>query len=292
MCRRVEAAEPSARYRRIGDAAHVALLAAIVAYAADVSRLMQGRSPWLSFDSEWTRDGFCMPHDEVPLLTTHERSGFFMIAMSLLGFGLMRILKDETGRMDDATERVKWALVGAIGHASGHFILAVTKRNGLLPSGEVSAMDEFLAEDCNWVTFAKHIPGYFLFWIPLVKTYMYNVSSNSVALFAFVVNVLGMQMPLKFGFSYTLIVLFAGQALDQLFLPRCQKGFEYRLWPLITLLPNFILSVLESQLCTGSEVFRTHGHLIFDGYMAASYSAYYFCCWLWNRGVAKAEKVA
>ena len=194
--------------------------------------------------------------------------------------------------MDDATERVKWALVGAIGHASGHFILAVTKRNGLLPSGEVSAMDEFLAEDCNWVTFAKHIPGYLFFWIPLVKTYMYNVSSNSVALFAFVVLLGGWQIPLKFGFSYTLIVLFAGQALDQLFLSRCRKGFEYMLWPLLTLLPNFILSVLESQLCTGSEVFRTHGHLIFDEYMAASYSAYYLCCWSWNRGVTKSEKLA
>ena len=154
-------------------------------------------------------------------------------------------------------------------------------------------MDEFRADDCNFVTYAKHIPGYFLFWIPLVKTYMYNVSQNYVAGFAALIWIGGMQLPLKFGFSYTLIVLFAGQSLDQLCLGMEKKStFEYMLWPLVTLLPNFYISVMESLFCTRSDAFMTHGHLIFDGYMAFSYSAYYMGCWL-RKGYAnkKSEKI-
>ena len=214
-----------------------------------------------------------------------------MIAMSIFGLGLIYALKDPLGKMKIAKERVAWAFVGAFGHAAGHFIIALMKRYGLLPNGEVSSMDEFLADDCNLVTYAKHLPAYFLFWIPLVKTYMYNVSNNHVAGFAFLAVLGAMQLPLKLGFSYGLIVLFAGQSLDQLFLPKQEKGFEYMLWPMVTLLPNFYISVMESWFCTDSFIFRTHGHLIFDGYMAFSYSAYYVGCWLWNIIYVKSEKI-
>lgn len=140
--------------------------------------------------------------------------------------------------------------------------------------------------------FAKHVPGYFLFWMPLVKTYMYNVSNNHVATYAFLVMAGAMQLPLKFGFSYTLAVLFAGQSIDQLLVLRGSEkgGIDYALWPAATLLPNFCISVLESALCTKSEVFRALGHVIFDGYMASSYCLYYLGCWLWNKqGDAKAK---
>lgn len=206
----------------------------------------------------------------------------FLIAISILGFGIIRSLNDTSGKMRCAKKRVTWAFFGAIGHGFGHIILAITKRNGLLPSGEVSAMDEFLSPDSSFVTFAKHVPGYFIFQIPLVKSYMYNVSNHHVASFAFLMMIGAMQLPLKFGFSYTLIVLFAGQSLDQLFLPKTEKGFEYMLWPMLTLLPNFCISVMESTLCTESLAFKTHGHLIFDGYMALSYIIYYLVCWFWN----------
>ena len=226
MCRHIATA-----YRRVGNALHIAVLASIAIYGVAIWNLLSldagerresssllgpylnAKQPmwWLSFDPHWMRDGFCMPHEEIPLLTTHERSAFLMVALSICGFILLHSLKDPQHKMQNAKERVKWALVGAIGHAAGHIILAVTKRHGLLPSGDVSAVDEFRADDCNFVTYAKHIPGYFLFWIPLVKTYMYNVSQNYVAGFAALIWIGGMQLPLKFGFSYTLIVLFAGQ---------------------------------------------------------------------------------
>ena len=214
----------------------------------------------------------------------------FMIFMSTLGFGVVQLLNDSSGKMDNAKERVNWALVGALGHAMGHIILVTSKRYGLLPSGEVSALDEFLADDCTIGTYAKHIPGYILFWIPLVKTYMYNVSRNHVAVFAFLFLIGGFPIPLKYGFSYTLTVLFIGQSLDQLFLPKQRKGFEYMLWPVVTLLPNFCLYVLESQLCTESALFKKHGHIIFDGYMGLSYSVYYLICWRWNSNKVKSEK--
>eukprot|EP00581_Thalassiosira_minuscula_P001404 CAMPEP_0183746874 /NCGR_PEP_ID=MMETSP0737-20130205/66980_1 /TAXON_ID=385413 /ORGANISM="Thalassiosira miniscula, Strain CCMP1093" /LENGTH=223 /DNA_ID=CAMNT_0025982581 /DNA_START=407 /DNA_END=1078 /DNA_ORIENTATION=- len=218
------------------------------------------------------------------------RSGFIMIAFATLGAALVLSLNDASVEMQRAKRRVTWALFGALGHASGHAILAVTRRNGLLPDGDVSAMDEFLSPDANFVTFAKHVPGYFFFWIPLVKTYMLNVSGKNVAAFAFFAMAGSMQLPLKLGFSYALTVLFAGQSLDQLFLTREEKGFDYMLWPMVTVLPTFCITVMESAWCTESSVFSTHGHVIFDGYMALSYSLYYLSCWLWNNAEMKAKK--
>ncbi len=161
-----------------------------------------------------------------------------------------------------------------------------------------------MAEDRDWVTFAKHVPGYFLFWIPLIKTYMGNVSKASVMGFAFLVMVGAMQLPLKFGFSYSLVVLFAGQALDQLLCLRkeAKENLEFMVWPLVTLLPNFYISVMESMWCGASGVgrgdsfwlgglFERHGHLIFDGYMAISYSVYYLLCWFGNNVSVKIKTV-
>lgn len=314
-------------YRPIGNALHVAVLASIAIYSyAIISQLvdLQAHSSVLlavpvlqqshnnnklvaqqlfNFDPHWLEYGFCMPHPEIPHYSTHEQCGYFMILMSILGFLLLSILKDPRSTTANAKERVHWALIGALGHAAGHIILAITKRHGLLPdNGNVSAMDEFLSDNCTWITYAKHIPSYFLFYIPLVKTYMYNVSSTSrqghgtnftnggmflLASVSFLMMVGAMQFPLKFGFSYVLIVLFAGQSIDQLvFLPREDKDnalLEYMLWPMVTLLPNFWISVMESQWCTTSgSVFGKHGHLIFDGYMVISYIVYYIYCVGWE----------
>lgn len=214
-----------------------------------------------------------------------------MIAISILGFLLVRSLDDKHNKLSNAKLRIKWAYVGALGHAAGHIILAVNKRRGLLPSGDVSAMDELLADDCNFLTYAKHLPGFLLFWIPLVKTYMYNVSLNNVACMAFVIMLGAMQLPLKFGFSYTLVVLFGGQSLDQLFLPRQQKEtIEYMLWPLITMLPTLCLSVMESWFCTNGFAFAEHGHVVFDGYIASSYGMYYLVCWQLHKSNAASKK--
>mmetsp|Transcript_19660 Transcript_19660/g.41006 ORF Transcript_19660/g.41006 Transcript_19660/m.41006 type:complete len:310 (-) Transcript_19660:117-1046(-) len=301
-------------YRHIGNIAHAAVLGSIGIYGYSILQLLDEFRPndnhhvntnnhLFQVDPHWLENGFCMPHAEIPNFTTHERCGYFMILASLLGFLLLSSLPDTHDFMSNARERTQWALFGAIGHACGHIILAVTKRHGLLPSGDVSAVDEFLAEHRNWVTFAKHLPGYFLFWIPLIKTYMTNVSRANVMGFAFLVMVGAMQFPLKFGFSYTLIVLFAGQALDQLLFLRKEKkeNLEFMVWPLVTLLPNFFISVMESMWCGASgrredpfwlgDLFERHGHLVFDGYMAISYTIYYLICWFGNNVSVKMKTV-
>ena len=276
-------------HRLIGNVLHAALLGAISAYAAAVLFLLRGVPSVASshFDDRWLATGFCAPHDDddSSQWTTHDRSALLMTILSILGLGIVHMLRDQLStRGDDAADMVTWALLGALGHAAGHAILASSDRAGLLPlpSGDVSAMDEFLADDANWTTFVKHVPGYLFFWIPLVNTYMRNMSRNRVAGFAFIAMVGAMQIPLKLGFSYTLIVLFAGQSIDQLLLAEDRKGFEYMLWPMVTLLPNFLISVMESTVCSGNSFFAKHGHLVFDGYMALSYSVYYVICWMRN----------
>lgn len=286
-------AAAATHHRLVGDALHIVQLAGIAAYGAAIFQLLTGKNNgdgdgqrWSSFDPDWMKSGFCMTHDDVPWLTTHERSGYIMIAFGIIGFILLHALQDSSGKMDCARERVKWALVGAFGHAMGHITIAMNKRAGLLPEdGNVTAISELLADDANVVTFAKHVPGYLLFWLPVVKTYMQNISSGRLALYAFIIQLGAMMMPLKLGLSYTLIILFAGQSLDQLFfLPKQYKNsFDYMLWPMVVSLPSFCLSVMESKFCTLESLpYKTHGHMIFDGYMAFSYSLYYLGCWLWN----------
>mmetsp|Transcript_39420 Transcript_39420/g.82917 ORF Transcript_39420/g.82917 Transcript_39420/m.82917 type:complete len:96 (-) Transcript_39420:171-458(-) len=77
MCRK--AVDERQRCRSIGNALHAIMLAGIATYGVTVSRLL-GKSDgggesnaW--FDPDWLRHGFCMPHDDVPFLSTHERSG-------------------------------------------------------------------------------------------------------------------------------------------------------------------------------------------------------------------------
>lgn len=71
----------------IGDALHIVLLAGIAIYGIAISQLIKKSDDsvkkWPSFDSDWLQHGFCMPHDEVPFLSTHERSGckFVMIRL-------------------------------------------------------------------------------------------------------------------------------------------------------------------------------------------------------------------
>ena len=123
-------------------------------------------------------------------------------------------------------------------------------------------------------------PGYPLFWIPLIKTYMMNISRDRVILLALIADAGSLMVPVRFAFSYTQAVLFAGMSIDQLLLAKRDKGFEYALWPLSTVMPNGMFSWIESLTCTSTFLTKTHGHIIYDTYMASSYIIFYPVCWI------------
>jgi hypothetical protein len=171
-----------------------------------------------------------------------------------------------------------WALIGALGHASGHFIISNAKRKNLYPPADERFLDD-LRRSTIMEGIMKAGPGYPLFWIPLVKTYMMNTAKGRVALLALLINAGAILTPVKFGFAYTQAVLFGGMSFDQLTLPRKEKGFEYALWPWLTVVPNGMFAWVECLTCGSSFLMRNHGHVVYDLYMVCSYIIFYLICW-------------
>jgi hypothetical protein len=282
-------------YRAIGDALHVVNLLNISLYGSLL--YLYGDRPGVIFDEEWLKEGFCLPHENVPFRTTHDLSGYVMVVMALIGLAVQQYLSQQrttnTNLTNNKVDRlVFWAFMGALGHAAGHFIIANAKRRNFYPSNENESFLHDLVKGTLLEAVAKVGPGYFLFWIPLVKTYMMNAAQGRVlvALVALFFNVGAVLVPVKFGFSYTQAVLFGGMSMDQLLsLPRKEKGFEYALWPIITTIPNGIFSWIESVGCTRSILMQRHGHIVYDLYMASSYLIFYVICRLRNNNRAKTK---
>jgi hypothetical protein len=267
----------SLSYRGVGDAFHFINLANIAAYGSCI--YMFGGSKDGLFDSKWLTEGFCLHDTETPFWTTHDVSCYVMLAMSVLGLAVWYLGHNKPG-MDRANQLTFWALIGAIGHGLGHQLIANGKRMGYYPENGDAAFVEDLRGDPWWLILAKVGPGFPLFWIPLVKTYMMNTTKNRMVGTAFVFQTASMFTPVKFGFSFTQSVLFAGLSLDQLFLPDNEKGFEYALWPILTVVPSGIFTWIESTGCTTSPLMKDHGHVIYDVYMTTSYTLFYVLCWM------------
>lgn len=283
-------------YSTIGNILHVSNLINIGVYATLLYKYGNSSGGEV-FDEEWLKAGFCLPHGDEHYRTTHDLSGYIMVAIALAGIVLQQYLSRRqagsggAGSMEKADSLAFWALIGALGHASGHFIISNAIRRDFYPPAEERFIDDLMRSSIP-EAIGKAGPAYPLFWVPLVKTYMMNTARNRVAWVALLLHVAGMFVQVKFGFSYTQAVLFGGMSIDQLMLDKKDKGFEYALWPLITTLPNGIFSWVESVTCTSSFLMQEHGHLVYDVYMASSYIVFYLICWLRMRYTVKKAKVA
>jgi hypothetical protein len=278
----------SQHYATIGSLLHAVNLVNIAVYGSTL--YLYGNDPSAGgFDREWLREGFCLPHGDRPYLTTHDLSGYLMIGAAFIGLGILHYLgrKEQGLKLVRAHRLTFWALCGAIGHAAGHFLIANGKRMNIYPSPDERFIDD-LRNSTFLMALGKAGPGYPLFWIPLVKTYMMNTAQGRVAVVAFLANTFALFMPTKFGFSYTQAVLFGGMSIDQLMLPAVEKDtFEFALWPLLTTIPNGIFAWVECLTCTTSPMMQQHGHVLYDLYMVSSYTLFYLICW--NRQKRRSE---
>jgi len=257
------------------------------------------------FDRQWLEAGFCLQRDNNKTInkngdyyrTTHDVCGYVIILISVLGLALQQFLSrrskgnsSSSGGSSSSSSSCSihtskadaltfWALVGLLGHAFGHFLIANGIRYDFYPPPTETFMDDLL-QSSVLEAIGKAVPGYFLFWMPLVSTYMMNTAKGRVAGVAFCCWIGSLFVQTRFGFSYAQSVLFAGLSIDQLLLPKSEKGFEYALWPLITTLPNGAIAWIESLSCSSSPLMKQHGHLVYDVYMAISYIVFYLICWV------------
>lgn len=267
----------SLSYGGLGNAFHFINLTNIAVYGSCLY-MFSGSNDGL-FDSKWLEEGFCLHDTETLFWTTHDVSCYVMLAMSMLGLAVWYAGHNEPG-MERANQLAFWAIIGAIGHGLTHELIANAKRMGFYPDDGDSTFLDDVKGDPWWLILVKVGPGFPLFWIPLVKTYMMNTTRNRVGVAAFIFQIGALVTPIKFGFSYAQTVLFAGLSFDQLFLPDNEKGFEYALWPILTVIPSGIFTWIESTGCTTSPLMKDHGHVIYDVYMTTSYILFYVLCWM------------
>lgn len=264
-------------YSVIGNGLHVLNLLNIALYGSILYNFGSVGSG--VFDDNWLQRGFCNPHEGIPYRTTHDYSGHAMALISIVGLAMQQWLsRKSTADLTKADNLAFWALVGGLGHAFGHYHIAFAFRENFFPPADVTFMDDLLQGTLIEAIY-KALPGYPLFWMPLVGTYMHNTARGRVAIVALFCWLGSIMMQVRFGFSYTQAVLFAGLSIDQMMLPEPEKGFEYALWPLMTTVPNGILAWVESTACTSSPLMKQYGHLIYDIYMASSYVFFYLVCW-------------
>lgn len=272
----------------LGNTFHVVNLLLISVYGLTIyHEVAQKDSASFSggvLDHVWLETGFCETDRGTPYWTTHDRSCYTMIAIALFGLGVRSYLSSrhqQHKQMKAADNLVFYALLGALGHAAGHALIANAHRLGVYPPGHRRAIED-VKDDPLWMILAKLGPGYPLFWIPLVRTYMHHTSKGRVALAAALCKLGSMAMPVKFGFPYTQSVLFAGLSLDQLLLPSSEKGFAYCLWPVMTVIPSALFSWIEATGCTTHPLMvHLGGHVVYDAFMASSYLLFYLVCWLY-----------
>lgn len=265
-------------YSSIGNGLHILSLLNIALYGSMIYQFGSYGSGF--FDESWLKHGFCIQHGDNH--TTHDYSGHALSFISLLGLALQQCMAKQCSTTGiDITKADKlafWAMVGALGHAWGHYFISFGIRKNFYPPGEMTFFGD-LMESTVLEGIGKAVPGYPLFWIPLVGAYMHNTSKSRVAIVAVLCWLGSILMQVRFAFSYTQAVLFTGLSIDQLMLPEKEKGFEYALWPLMTTLPSGVLAWVEGTACTTSPLMQRHGHIIYDVIMSGSYIIFYLTCW-------------
>lgn len=253
-------------------------------------------------DRRWEKEGFCSPEDTT-IDQTHFDSGVVLSVVSFL-FILFLYSKNRRNSKTTATSSLSqslivtatdaaadgrmmktadtymyYAILGVVGHAAGHFLIYYSKANGVYPDGEIRGIDDLKATDSILLSVFKILPGYALFWVPLLKSYMQNTRWSAIAALALLAVVGSLHLPIKFGFSFAQCFFFLSLSLDQLFfVDGNKKNFAYALYPFLTVLPSIILSLLECTSCSSHTLWRRYGHTIYDAFMGSSYALFYGIC--------------
>ena len=291
----------SSRLRIVGNALHVLNILLISCYGTAIlifGQRLQDANRLL--DQRWFEEGFCAPTDTA-IDQTHLDSG---LVLAMIAFPFVFVLyrsassKEMQEQSDSVNEEeeewddddddddemamvhnyVSYAMLGLLGHAAGHFLIYESIRIGIYPEGDVRGIDDLKGESIPMVL-RKIVPGYIVFWTPLIKSYMQNTRWPIILLLAKVALFGSLLVPLKFGFAFAQCFFFLGLSLDQLFsVPTHKKNFAYALYPLVTVLPSNMLSWLECTSCSSSSLMTSFGHANYDVLMGSSYAIYYMIC--------------
>ena len=124
----------------IGDTFHIINLINILIYGIAMFWCGVSANHCNVFDQQWLKEGFCLHNTTTPYWTTHDVSGYLIIFITLLGFPVLHFGKRAPGMKKQAYQLTFWAMIGALGHATGHFLIAHGKRLNFYPPGDICAL--------------------------------------------------------------------------------------------------------------------------------------------------------
>lgn len=255
-------------------------------------------------DPNWFEDGYCTAEGHSSADQMHFEAGLSMVAtfvpIALLLFvnaGRVALEEKRGGTknatadddLEDLYTNVKYGMVGIVSHAIAHFLIWEAIRAGIFPDGDTRGIDD-LKQSSVFSVVRKILPGFVMFFVPIMKSYMRHTSLPVVVLLAFVAQTSSLHLPMKYGFSCALSYFFAGFSLDQLlFVPTHKKNFAYAIYPLLTVIPSILLAWFEATSCTSSSLLVKHGHSLFDSWVGVSYSLYAGITHLYVNNTSKAD---
>jgi hypothetical protein len=242
--------------------------------------------------------------------TTHDQSAYAMLFIALSGLLVRQYnkivrTKKISGRDSTTTNLADQlfvrASIGALGHASGHLLISHGQRHGYYPQPHETFWTS-TQDNSIFIKLSYAIPGFLFFWVPLIQTYMMHATRRRVVIVAVIAQMVVLHIPVRFGFSYTQTILFAGMSIDQLLHNSSSSSvsnhhhtdaWEYALWPIITVIPSTIMSLVECMGCTKTNFLgmKTYGHVVYDIVMALSYVVYYWITCYWQANAPKAKSL-
>ena len=271
-------------WKTIGNAAHFLNVGLVITYGFFVfASGKEGVNDLRRLDERWLEEGFCTPESDTNM-KMHFDNGITLglISCALAAYWFHRSKK--TSLIKDSFEvevdsYIKPALCGLMGHAIGHLLIYGAKYGQFYPDDpELRGIDDLRGDSIGEIV-KKIVPGYFIFWIPVVKSYMQHSRMPFICMCALFALVTSLHLPIKFGFSFAQCFFFMSLSFDQMLnVPSDKKGFTYAIYPLMTVIPSISLAWAEASSCSSSKSMKAYGHLIYDVFMGLSYVSFYVLC--------------
>lgn len=277
----IEKTQTSRIIARVGDATYALSLLNTTAFIASVLLFAKPNASISLFDEEWLKDGFCVTNPNVPYWNSHDLCLYADTVLALILAGLYYALHKYPG-MKYANALVFWGIPGIIGHGLGHGGIGKAMREDSIPMEPEDMLAKIMEGNAMEIAKLFLLPT-LIFWVPLMKAAMSNVSLPKVVPLCIAASFVNLLFPRQFGFTYVQTVLMIAHSLNQLARPAVEKQFEYALYACLVSVPVVLVGWMESTQCD-NFVMDLGGHLLYDAYIPVSMIVFYIACFLRLKG--------
>ena len=280
-------------YSTVGDAAHVVTLLNAVAFLVVVGLYAGDKESSFLFDEAWKNDGFCVAGKAKSYWSSHDVCLYMDLALAT-GLAVLFLFLRNTAGLEAANKFIVPGVVGIVAHGIGHGAIARGMRDEdvieKLQDNIQRPFSERLREESVSTILSEELP-FIIFWIGLIYAAMPQSKKSVIFLVSLISHIGNRRIPIHLNFTFVQAVLFLCFSLNQISLPALDKNtFAYATHPLIVCIPTSMVAWIESTQCSSLVRDAFYGHVLYDGYIAASMIIWYFLCFVHTRGASSEAK--